>query len=245
MTFLLVFICAYYIMERDKKERNSMASETFIERIEPFLAPDRGSIEDARQALIHLARPYEREPWRAHHNVTHLNDMVDYLLPVADNLDDPVAVFGAVVGHDTVYQPWLWNKKAANEALSRMHTDYFLSPYYSPQRRQKIGHYIMATVEHPNAKKDPDLAEFLDADMSVLGASDDRNRQYADAVKEEYVQWGGLSEKAFLDGRVAFLKAIDEKRIFITERAQDLYESQAHRNIGAEVVRIEMERARL
>lgn len=221
------------------QRRNNMTAESLVDSMRPYLSPDSGSFEDARQNLIQMVLPYEHEPWRRHHNLIHLREMIDYLAPVADSLNDPTAVFGAVLGHDSNYEPWLWNIKGANEELSRVRSEYFMSSSYSSQRIRKIGDYILSTVAHSSDLDDPDLSEFLDADMGVLGANEERNQNYADTIMEEYVTWGGLPLKSFLQGRITFLKNLDTRQIYITERAQDLYESQAHRNIGAEVVRLE------
>ena len=222
-----------------------ITSESFINTVEPYLKPESGHFEDARPSLVQLIRPYEHESWRGHHNLIHLSDMAEYLMSIAHELEDPATVFGAMLGHDSNYEPWLWNVKGANEELSRARSDYFLLPHYSPQRVLKIGHYIMATIEHPNDSKDSDQADFLDADMSVTGAPEERNQQYADGVMEEYVVWGGVPEKVFREKRINFLKGLDNKRVFITERAQDLYEAQAHRNFGAEILRHEVALKRL
>lgn len=219
-----------------------MTSEFFVDSLERYLTPDYGSFEDARPNLIELIRPYEDEAWRRHHNLPHLGEMAEHLLPVVHQLNDPAAVFGSVLGHDSNYEPRLWKKKGANEELSRLRSEYFIQPHYTPQRIRKIGHYIMATVEHPNDIDDLDLAEFLDADMSVIGAPEGRYLEYADAIMEEYVTYGGLPKRAFLEGRIKFLRNFDAKqRIFITERAQDLYEAQAHHNLGAEALKRELE----
>ena len=91
---------------------------------------------------------------------------------------------------------------------------------------------VLATKSHKVAADDVNAAVLSDADLSVLGAPALRYRQYADAVREEYVS---VPDDVFRSARARVLAALLDGPIFHTEVGRERWEEQARRNVGEEV----------
>ncbi len=214
--------------------------EPLLNRLETYLTPDNGNYAEIWPNLINLTQLYERDPWRSYHNVKHLEEMVNFLIASEKELKNPTAIFAAVLGHDSVYEPWLYGG-GINEDLSAKRTEYFLMPHYGQDLAGVVSAYIRATAAHPVDVVDTDLAYFLDADMSILAADSERFEEYEHGIYKEFTWLGTIARKEYLEGRLNFFKSIESERIFITEIAQDMYEERAHRNIGRMALKHEIE----
>lgn len=223
--------------------------EQYVDSVQAHLTPDDNDFEAVRPVVTALVLPYALEPWRFHHTVAHLEEKAQFLTENIDSLRSPRVVFGASVGHDNLYQPWLYNAalgtSAVNEKQSSRITKLLLSPYFPSEEVDKMAAYIEATAEHPSDVNDSDLAHFLDSDMLVLGAEEERFERYEDDIFKEFTWLGTVDRRAYLMGRLAFFASIQPRRVFCTEVAQDLHEAKAHKNIGAMALRHQRELSRL
>ena len=211
------------------RKRAITAREQSIDCVEPYINPT--GDESKKIALLDLTRLYDADPWRFYHNGVHLKEMTDFLLENIDLVNDPEIVFGAALGHDSVYEPWLY-RGGLNEKLSENRTETILSPHYDARKIGKMCMYIAATAKHPTNTTDSDLALFLDADMRILAAEPERFEEYEDGIRSEFTYKGTFSSAQFKKGRYQFLSGMKDQRIFRTELAQDLYEERAHQNIA-------------
>lgn len=167
------------------------------------------------------------EPHRKHHNVAHLREVLDAVGILADGglQFDREAVELAAWFHDAVYEIGRDDNEDRSAALARQ----LLA---ESADRDEVARLVLATKSHKVAADDVNAAVLSDADLSVLGAPALRYRQYADAVREEYVS---VPDDVFRPARARVLAALLDGPIFHTEVGRERWEEQARRNVGEEV----------
>jgi predicted metal-dependent HD superfamily phosphohydrolase len=99
-----------------------------------------------------------------------------------------------------------------------------------------VAELIRATKHSVSDSNDADTALLLDADLAILGASPERYRDNADAIRREY-SW--VDEAAYRSGRGEVLGSfLRRDRIYRTERMAELREEFARSNLRAEITRL-------
>jgi predicted metal-dependent HD superfamily phosphohydrolase len=75
----------------------------------------------------------------------------------------------------------------------------------SPDLLTRVATLVRATAHltDPAGSLDPDTQVLLDADLAILGASEERYRRYAADIRKEYAF---VSDAAYLAGRAAVLE---------------------------------------
>lgn len=176
-----------------------------------------------------------REPWRRYHTLQHIGELLGLLKAHRTVLVDPAAVELAIWYHDAVYDPL--GAKGSNERLSEVlfAADWGASGGAPDDPlRVLVSAMIIATIDHDPASQDaPDIAWFLDFDMSILGASEARYGEYAGQVRDEYA---AVPDDRYREGRSAFLRgALDKAVLFYTPAFRDLCDAAARRNMRWEL----------
>jgi predicted metal-dependent HD superfamily phosphohydrolase len=98
---------------------------------------------------------------------------------------------------------------------------------------QDVSKIILATKTHQVPENDIDVRIFLDADLSILGASSWEYNIYTQAIGKEY-SW--LSESEYRWGRIQVLQQfLQRERIYLTAEIFDAREIKARQNIQAEI----------
>ncbi|MDB5281493.1 MAG: hypothetical protein JWO06_568 [Bacteroidota bacterium] len=170
------------------------------------------------------------ESGRYYHNLTHIQTLLDDLREYFENAI-PDEVFFAIWFHDAIYNTLLGNneKKSAELAIER------LNDLSVPQVLvSKVESLILKTALHLSAESS-DIATkvFLDADLKVLGISDDKYLDYTRAVRKEFSMFPDI---LFNRGRKKFIEnTLAVPRIYKTEKFFDLYEQQARKNLQTEL----------
>ncbi|MGH3245765.1 MAG: HD domain-containing protein [Trebonia sp.] len=99
-----------------------------------------------------------------------------------------------------------------------------------------VGRLVRSTAGHRIAPEDHDGAVLCDADLAVLGSLPDAYRRYAAQVRGEYHE---IRDAPFRAGRAAILRdLLDRPAIYRTERAREMFEAPARRNLLAEIERL-------
>jgi len=167
---------------------------------------------------------------RHYHTLQHLEDLHAQLTEVYNALQDPDAVLLAIVYHDFVYSA---TRKDNEERSTEVMRDRMAkSGLPAPIVERTILH-ILATKQHAPSN-DPDTDLFTDADLSILGASPERYRLYAQQVRREYRRYPDLLYKPGRRKVLAHFLAMP--RIFKTQYFWARYEEQARVNLNAELV---------
>ena len=99
--------------------------------------------------------------------------------------------------------------------------------------RATATHELPESTELPAGYNPADIEFFLDADIAILAAEPARYRRYLRGVRSEYSHF---DDEAFRTGRTSFLHSVLEReRIFLSERARELWEEPARANLCGEL----------
>jgi len=187
---------------------------------------------DALKLSKKIAEEYQAEN-RSYHNFEHIENLLSFLKERESEIKDLNSVKLVAWLHDVVYDI----KANDNEEQSSQYAQNYLEQLGIPE--EIIAHVvalIMATVKHEVIENDSDSAIFLDADLAVLGSSEENYDKYAAKIRKEYA-W--VSDEQYKAGRLKVLKSFLERpQIYLTERAGKELEQQARANIEREITRL-------
>ncbi|WP_310391591.1 hypothetical protein [Hymenobacter sp.] len=183
-----------------------------------------------REAVFQeLAAAYDG-PGRHYHTLRHIENLLSRLDAVP--LRDAPVVQLAVWFHDAVYHAL----RTDNEARSAAQALAFLrETSLAPARQQRVAFLIERTADHtrPQPPDDADLLAFLDADLSILGASEADYWAYARQVRREYRRVPAL---LYRPGRRQVLaKLLAAPVLFQTPDGRAELDAAARRNLAAEI----------
>ena len=172
------------------------------------------------------------EAGRRHHDFDHASDVVDVVLGLHSPGDDWAVAVLAAWYHDVVYDP----RAAAgvNEGASAVVAHDALSGLgVTLTALGNVCRIICLTASHRPAPTDRAGAVLCDADLSILGADEERYDGYVVDVRQEYAH---VSDDGWRQGRRAVLHSLlDRPTIFHTHAGRDRWESAARSNISREL----------
>lgn len=211
-----------------------MASPELIDRLQrqwvSLLAGYGVSPSDVYPAFDELVAAYSK-PHRHYHNLGHVADVLRVAARLADIASDANAVALAVWYHDAVYDP----RAKDNEARSAEMASERLAAIGLPSVTvAEVARLVNATTHFESATEPiaGNTAVLLDADLAILGASEERYRMYAAAIRAEYAF---VPVDAYRTGRIAVLEAfLSRARIYRTDRVHVEGDAPARRNLAAE-----------
>lgn len=201
-----------------------MSSISRLVRSSPFDCPP--------VVLETITRAYG-EPGRAYHNLRHLEEMAEAydLVQRSVGWAGPKEVFAALLFHDAVYLPG----QTQNEEQSAQLAESVLAAALPPASVDlaRVSELIRLTARHGHlvsARLDRDTQLFLDCDMAILGATDERYDEYERAIAEEYARRVGPTEYAA--GRRAFLeRLLAADHLYLSALFRESLESAARDNL--------------
>ncbi len=171
-------------------------------------------------------------PERHYHNLEHLAEMFRVAGRLANQANDPAALFLAIWFHDAIYDP----KAKDNEARSADYSAASLASLGVPvETIQRVGRLIHATAHfaHNENPPDRDTAIMLDADLAILGSAETRYRRYSVDIRKEY---SFVPDAEYAAGRAAVLRAfLTRPRIYLTSPLFAEGEERARTNLLAEL----------
>jgi len=184
---------------------------------------------EAEELFKQIVQEYQDET-RRYHNFEHIEKMLSFLQAHEQEIKDSTGVRLAAYFHDIVYD----TKAKDNEEQSAQYAQNYLIQLGIPENA--VNHVltlIRATTKHEVNENDTDSAIFLDADLAILGSSEEEYDKYAAKIRQEYA-W--VPDDQYRAGRKAVLKNfLNRTRIFFTERASKELEQQARANIEREI----------
>lgn len=192
----------------------------------------------------HLLQAWE-QPHRAYHHSGHLSQMLtdlDRLYAHRTQGSTPLPLVLAAWFHDAVYEGAPSEDERRSEQLAGASLEPLVTAgLLSEEELQLVRLLVRATAAHelpestelPAGYNPADIEFFLDADMAILAAEPARYRRYLRGVRSEYSHF---DDEAFRTGRTSFLHSVLEReRIFLSERARELWEEPARVNLRAEL----------
>lgn len=172
------------------------------------------------------------DPGRHHHDFDHASDVVDAVLGLHSQGDDWASPVLAAWFHDVVYDPTVG--RGVNEGASAVVAHDALSSLgLSLTSLGSVVRLISLTASHAPVPNDRSGAVLCDADLSVLGATDERYDRYVVDVRAEYAH---VPDDAWCEGRRQVLRSfLDRPTIFHTEAGRERWEASARTNISREL----------
>jgi predicted metal-dependent HD superfamily phosphohydrolase len=174
-------------------------------------------------------------PDRHYHTLEHVHEVFRVTARLGSITDDTGPLHLAIWFHDAVYD----SRAKDNEARSADLAVTLLGPIGVPASvLDRVRQLVLATA-HLTADQpvgDRDAAILLDADLAILGASDERYRRYAADVRKEYA-W--VPEEDYEKARAAVLASfLARPRIYRHELLFQEGEQQARQNMRWELERL-------
>lgn len=168
---------------------------------------------------------------RHYHTLRHVQILLDAMQAEA-TIHDSTVVQLAVWFHDAVYDPL----RSDNETRSAELASAFLAETtLSESRQRQVACLIERTKDHTQTQPDDDtdLQLFLDADLGILGASEDEYWQYARQVRQEYQL---VPDLLYRPGRSKVLeKLLTTPVLYRTAAYRTRLDAAARRNLQAEL----------
>ena len=183
-----------------------------------------------------LRSRYE-EPWRHYHTVAHIEAMERHLDAAIEDgvaVHDPVSCRAFIWWHDAIYEPEAAHGR--NETRSAELCRAEMATGHDPAVIERTVAMIEATARHvpPPPEIAPDAPLMLDIDLSILGATPDAYRAYADAIGREYAH---VATAAYCTARARILRGfLDRPALYLNDWARDRWEAAARANLAAEIV---------
>jgi predicted metal-dependent HD superfamily phosphohydrolase len=191
------------------------------------LSPENYQLRD--EVFTDLINTYSH-PTRQYHNLEHIEEILSLLEQVKDIVQNVQLLKLSAWFHDYIYNP----QAKDNEELSAIHIEQVLSQLnigseiiYSTTR------IIRSTYNHQPLLTSIDNLIFLDLDLAILGATQKRYLQYAQAIRKEYQH---LSDRDYYQGRIKVLtQFLTRPRIYYTDYFYHRLETTARKNIQTEI----------
>jgi predicted metal-dependent HD superfamily phosphohydrolase len=169
------------------------------------------------------------EPHRAYHNLTHLELLIEQLSEVKTQIEDWDTILFSVFYHDIVYSTTgnTNEEQSADIAVKRLS-----EIGYPAEKIKKCHAQILATKGH-TVTSDNDTDLFTDADLSILGQTQDVYMTYAKQIRSEYSQY---PDEQYKPGRKKVLEHfLKMDRIYKSEYFFTTFEKQARANLQFEI----------
>lgn len=232
------------LKERPEKVRPRLLrawAAAFAPRLEKAPATFQQQVAELGESLL---QAWE-QPHRAYHHSGHLSQMLtdlDRLYAHRTQGSTPLPLVLAAWFHDAVYEGAPGEDERRSEQLAGASLEPLVTAgLLSEEELQLVRLLVRATATHklpestelPAGYNPADIEFFLDADIAILVAEPARYRRYLRGVRSEYSHF---DDEAFRIGRTSFLHSVLEReRIFLSERARELWEEPARTNLCGEL----------
>ena len=232
------------LKERPEKIRPRLLrawEAAFAPRLEKAPATFQQQVAELGESLL---QAWE-QPHRAYHHSGHLSQMLtdlDRLYAHRTQGSTPLPLVLAAWFHDAVYEGAPGEDERRSEQLAGASLEPLVTAgLLSEEELQLVRLLVRATATHklpestelPAGYNPADIEFFLDADIAILAAEPARYRRYLRGVRSEYSHF---DDEAFRIGRTSFLHSVLEReRIFLSERARELWEEPARTNLCGEL----------
>lgn len=199
-----------------------------IEAVWKLLSKTEGVPPQPIRTLFYEVERAYSEPHRHYHTLRHVHAMLE-LLKSEQFLNS--TLFWATLYHDYFYDPLRSDNEERSAEIAIEHLS--LLNLESGQI-EIISNLIKATKTHKQSSQTPEIEQaFLDADMSVLGASPEVYDLYAANVRREFEVF---PDEVYIPGRVVFLeKVLSMDSIFSLPVFKTKFEDMARVNIRHEI----------
>lgn len=214
------------LSEYTKFVRNypAMITDIFLQLVTKY-AKDH---ELANNLWLEIFTKYS-EPKRQYHTIAHLEALLSDLKEVKEHINDWETTLLAVFYHDSVYKATSSSNEEDSAKLAKAR---LVEIGYSIEKITKCVAVILATKLH-EPSEDNDTNYLIDADLAILGVSQEDYQKYTEQIRAEYTIY---PEFIYASGRKKALQHfLQMERIYKTEHFFKKYEKQARVNIHNEL----------
>jgi len=170
------------------------------------------------------------EKGRFYHNLSHVRTLLNLLESLKNKIQDHNVIRFSIWFHDAVYN----TKRNDNEEESaRLAAEILGKLPVNAETIRSVRDLILATKSHRGNNLSGDAKLFLDADLAILGMSEETYIKYSKAIREEY-SW--VPELRYRRSRKKILESfMSRERIYVTDELKERFEKQARKNITGEI----------
>lgn len=169
------------------------------------------------------------EAGRHYHTLTHLEHVLNELLPHKHAFVSWHTLVFAVAYHDAVYNPLKSNNEEKSAALAAKR---LMEIFFPKTECTRCVEFILATKKHLPADEETNL--FTDADLSILGTESETYKLYTQQIRQEYSMYPDF---LYNPGRKKVLQHfLEMNNIYKTESFRIQYEAQAKTNLETELL---------
>jgi predicted metal-dependent HD superfamily phosphohydrolase len=185
--------------------------------------------------IADLRRRYD-EPRRAYHNWRHIEELLAQFDSNAATIEHPFAFKLAILFHDAIYDP----RAADNEARSAALFEATMAGAAGLDDIACGRDLILATHKHTTSAVErrfaADAELFLDMDLSILGATEERFDAYDAAIREEY---SFVPIATYRERRAEILKTfLARPRLYLTDDYHRRLDRMARTNLQRAIDRL-------
>ncbi len=192
----------------------------------PYLVSPRLTVAQLEHEVDDVVRRYS-EPWRHYHVVTHMGDVVQFLVENASKLRHPRPTIWAGLEHDEIYVPQA--PSGVNEDLSAQAAEARATRFMSANDVARVIKGVQATTKHQWDGEDTDVAYLLDADLKILGAAPEVFDEYDHNIGLEY---SFVPKEIYAPAREKVLRHFyGQDRLFVTDTGYEQFEEAAKANL--------------
>jgi predicted metal-dependent HD superfamily phosphohydrolase len=182
----------------------------------------------AQEIFLSIADRYSSNG-RYYHTLKHIQTMLAVLELQRDKMRDYPAAQLAAWFHDIVYD----THNNDNEEQSARFAEDLQDLGISQAVIHQVTELILSTKTHCAPDGDTDTQIFLDADLAILGSTEEEYRAYQEAIRKEYA-W--VPEETYRSARKGVLQEfLDRERIYFTKEIAKKLERQARSNLKREL----------
>ncbi|HMV80583.1 MAG TPA: hypothetical protein PK683_01680 [Leptospiraceae bacterium] len=191
------------------------------------------SAESAESVFRRLRDMYS-EPERRYHTLRHIRDIQSGIIEYRNLFSHYDAYIFACWYHDAVYD----SKSKTNEEDSAELAVRELSGLGIPEKTVLLCRdAVLSTKRHIPVPETEEMKLFLDLDLKILGANDERYEEYKKEVRSEY-SW--VPEETYRKERANVMKYfLKRDRIYFTEMMHQKFDAQARKNLKQEIEELE------
>lgn len=188
-------------------------------------------------ALLEQIRNLHAAPERGYHGWSHPLALLDLYATVEAMLNDPPAVYCAILLHDAIYEPRAKDNEARSAVLARE----LLGDVIPPDTLARTVALIEATARHAipeglSADDAADMAMFLDMDLAILAAPAEAFDAYEDGVRHEYRE---VPEDLFRAGRANILEGfLARDALYMSPWGRAAFEAPARANLQRSIAQL-------
>lgn len=204
-----------------------MITDTFLKLVKKYS----NNNELANNLWLEIFTKYS-EAKRQYHTIAHLEAMISNLNEVKENIEDWDTTLFAVFYHDVIYKA----SSSSNEADSaKLAMERLSTIAYPANKIAKCANMILATKQHL-ISEDNDTNFLLDADLAILGTSEEEYQKYKDQIREEYSVYPDFMYNS--GRRKTMQQFLNRDTIYKTAYFINKFNHQAKTNIERELLEL-------